>query len=91
MLIELVEVKKSLNGSYNVSKILLNPRHIVYIQEDFEMSQLLAEGKINLGFNKGVAFSKIKVNEKHRPLTITVVGSPEDIQSRLSKRQVLRG
>tara|TARA_Y100001963_G_C6409131_1_gene277611 strand:+ start:212 stop:487 length:276 start_codon:yes stop_codon:yes gene_type:complete len=91
MLVELVEVKRRFNGSYNVAKILLNPRHIIYIQEDTEMNQLLSEGKIDFGLDKSITFSKVKLNEFEHTQVITVIGSPNDIQSKLSKKQILRG
>ena len=91
MLVELVEVKRRINGSYSISKILLNPRHIVYIQEDNEMNQLLSEGKIDFGLDKSVTFSKVKINERDFSHSITVVGTPRSIQDKLSKKQILRG
>ena len=91
MLVELVEVKRRYSGAYSIAKILLNPMHIVYIQEDSEMNQLLSEGKVDFGLDPSITFSKVKINEQEFSRSITVVGSPEDIQSKLSKRTVLRG
>ena len=91
MLIELVSLKRNVNGSFGVAKILLNPNHIVFIAEDTEAKRLLAEGKLDIGLNRNAEFSKVRVNYNGDSSEITVFGSPTQIQSKISKKQILRG
>ena len=53
----------------------------------------LDEGKINLGLDKNVAFSKIRLNEGQYASEIVVVGDPGSIQTKLmaNKKVLLRG
>ena len=92
MLVELVEVKKKKDAKYTLQKIYLNPKHIVYITEDTRMPLLLEND--NLGLMDGVSFSKIKINHEQGGDNITVVGTPELIESKIFKnstRKILRG
>tara|TARA_R110000824_G_scaffold13363_2_gene58243 strand:+ start:202 stop:486 length:285 start_codon:yes stop_codon:yes gene_type:complete len=94
MLVELVQLKRHYNGSYNVAKILINPQHIVLIQEDEDMKQRLHEGKITSNLSDQAEFSRIMIKGLGIEKSITVIGSPEIIEAKIfakSKKQVLRG
>jgi hypothetical protein len=91
MLIELVSLKRNNNGSYGISKILLNPRHIVSITEDIEVGNLLSEGKIDIGIHRNAEFSRVRMNYNGDNSEITVFGTPDQVQSKISKKQILRG
>ena len=94
MLVELVQLKRHYNSSYNVAKILINPSHIVLIQEDDDMKRRLQEGKINGDLSDQAEFSRIMIKGLGIEKFITVIGSPEVIEAKIfarSKKQVLRG
>tara|TARA_Y100000310_G_C20373924_1_gene664840 strand:+ start:356 stop:631 length:276 start_codon:yes stop_codon:yes gene_type:complete len=91
MLVELVEVTTNDYGGCSISKILVNPRHIVTVREDTETQQLISEGKLSLGLVQSAVFSKLKLNERGGTTTLTVVGSPSEIQAKAWGKQVLRG
>ena len=92
MLVELVQVTRNQTG-YGLSKIYLNPRHIVFISEDAKMKTLMRESS-NLGLAPETTFSTIRINDGGLNREISVVGDPTMIESKIfrKKRQnVLRG
>ena len=94
MLVELVEIKRAINGSYTLNTIYLNPKHIIYISEDQIMSGMMKEGKVNIGLIEGATFSRIKINDKASSSEITVVGEPSLIENKIFKQRkntILRG
>ena len=93
MLVELVEIKRKINGSYSLNTIYLNPKHIIYISEDQKMASLMKEGKVNIGLVSGAIFSKIRINENNNTNEITVVGDPSIIEHKIlmkSRKQLLK-
>ena len=94
MLVKLVQIIKNSYSEYELSSIYLNPSHIVFISEDASMKRHLSEGRINLPLDKHAEFTAIRLNEDSRLSAITVVGSPELIESKISayiKKRLLRG
>jgi len=94
MLIELVEIKKTQDEKYKLSKIFLNPEHIIYLSEDTGMRSLCMEGRLSLPILQGASFTKIKLNQTKNIGEITVVGDPSSVESKIwknKKRQILRG
>ena len=92
MLVELVQVINNGTG-YSLSKIYLNPRHIVFISEDQRTQSLIRESN-NLGLAPETTFSKIRINDAGLSREISVVGDPTMIESKIfrKKRQnILRG
>ena len=92
MLVELVQVVSNGN-SYSLSKIYLNPRHIVFISEDRRTQSLIKESN-NLDLAPETTFSKIRINDAGLSREISVVGDPTMIESKIfrKKRQnILRG
>ena len=63
------------------------------MSEESHMRQELIEGKINLGLDKNITFTKIKINESAKFSEIIVVGTPEMIESKIntSTKKLLRG
>ena len=93
MLVNLVELKKA-SGRYFLSKIYLNPKHIVYISENNNIKKALNESKYDLGLVPETTFSTIRINDNGALSEINVVGDPEMIENKIfsKKRQnILRG
>ena len=62
--------------------------------ENSDLKGLLREGKIDLKLEKSLSFTKIKINENNHTMEINVVGSPENIESKMftsDKKRILRG
>jgi len=93
-MIKLVQIKKNSYGQYSLAQVYVNPSHIIFMTENSDLKGLLKEGKINLKLEKSLTFTKIKINENDHTVEINVVGSPENIESKMfnnSKRRILRG
>ena len=91
-MIRLVQIVKWPDG-YRLKDVFLNPKHIVYMSESHKEKSDLLEGKMQLGLDNQVAFTKIKINHNSELSEIVVVGAPENIQSKIhkSKKTLLRG
>ena len=92
MLVELIHIKETPSG-HRLSKIWVNPKHIVYISENLIMKSALKEGT-DLGLVSETTFSTVKLNESGLQTELCVVGDPESIESKIfsKKRQsILRG
>ena len=59
----------------------------------FKFENDLLNKKINLGLDKNITFTKIKINESSSFSEIIVVGTPEMIESKIntSTKKLLRG
>lgn len=91
MLIQLHEVT-SRGDSYGLSVVYVNPRHIISLRENARMRQSLLENKIKLGLNKYAEFTELTLSEGAETKSITVVGSPSEVQSKFFKvKQLLKG
>jgi hypothetical protein len=93
MLVEMVRIFFNRDGSYNVSTILINPKHIVYLAEDRKANKLMSEGRIGEGFHKDIMFTKVKLSDAGLISEMTVIGSPESLNSKIFKQRknLLRG
>ncbi len=76
--------------------IYLNPDYIVSVREeelltkDLQCEQM--SKKFPLGLNRSHVLSEVVYSEGNRPVKIIAIGSPEMIQSKISKKQgILRG
>ena len=85
MLIELIKIKEE-RGRHHLSKIYLNPRHIVFISEDSNMKNIVSESS-NLGLVPQTTFSKVRLNDNGIYSEISVVGTPEMIESKIFKKK----
>ena len=92
-MVKLTQIKKDSFNTYRIASIYVNPKHIVFMSEESQMRQELVEGKINLGLDKNITFTKIKINESANFSEIIVVGTPEMIESKIntSTKKLLRG
>ena len=93
-MIKLVQISKNADGRYSLSQVYVNPRHIIFMSENTNLKNLLSEGRIGLKLEKNLTFTKIKINENNDTTEISVVGSPESIETKIfkkSKRSILRG
>ena len=85
MLIELVQIKER-RGKHYLSKIYLNPRHIVFISEDSKMKSAINESS-DLGLVPQTTFSVIRLNDNGIYSEISVIGTPEMIESKIFKKK----
>ena len=92
-MVKLTQIKKDSFNMYRITSIYVNPKHIVFMSEESQMRQELVEGKIDLGLDKNITFTKIKINESANFSEIIVVGTPEMIESKIntSTKKLLRG
>ena len=92
-MVKLTQIKKDSFNMYRITSIYVNPKHIVFMSEESQMRQELVEGKIDLGLDKNITFTKIKINESANFSEIVVVGTPEMIESKIntSTKKLLRG
>ena len=93
MFVKLYKVIERWSGTeknYYLSEISLNTAHISYMTENVELTEILREGKMNLGLNENASFTKIKLTSSKE---ITVIGTPSLIESKIAKtsKKILRG
>ncbi len=89
MLVELIQVRKDLQGKYSLCPVFVNPAQIVYISENISMKRKLVEGQLGLGLNQNFTiFSDIRMNHSNYVSNITVVGDPGLIEQKIyTKKQ----
>ena len=94
MFIKLNKISERPDGQKYLVEVRLNTTHILSISENIQMSQDLTEGKILKGLSPLAKFSDISLMTIQGSETITVIGEPEIIESKIvlsNKRQLLRG
>ncbi len=102
MVIKLQEVYRSSTSTsrgsptdrmrWKVREIFVNPEHIVYARPSAEMSMRLTEGLIDGVSSDQRGFCILSLNRGNSGTDITVVGTLEEIENRISKeRQILYG
>jgi O-phosphoseryl-tRNA(Cys) synthetase len=92
MLVKLIEVKRGMRGgTAYLNEIYVNSNHIISVSDDSSANQNLVNEAKQLGLVEGVKFSKISIAEGNQTRTLTVVGTPSEIYSKVKKRQMLRG
>lgn len=93
MLVELIEIKYNYERKYTLSRIYVNPLHIVSLSEDSRTQRALSEGKMNLDLSQDAKFTKLVLNESRSINEMIVVGDPEQIHEKIyssKKRMLLR-
>ena len=92
MLVEFVKIARFSDDDWRLEKIYINPKHVVYISEARDYKTALMEGRMNLDLTRQAEFSRIEYRNESQH-HITVIGSPSEVQSRLSgaRRTILRG
>ena len=92
MLVKLIEVQGGIRGGpASLSEIYVNSSHIVSVTSDRLANETLINEAKNLGLIDGVKFSKVVLAEGSGSRTLTFVGTPSEVYSKIKKRQVLRG
>lgn len=84
-MLELVTITNN-NDSWQLSKIVINPEHISIITEAVSYNELLREGKIDLGLNSRISFSKLSMKGNSGFTDLIAIGSPEQILEKINKK-----
>ena len=92
-MIQLTEVAEvPSGGNYTVRSVYINPTQVVMVREDTRMNGLLAEGKLNLGFNASTRFSRVTIRGGTSNYDITVAGEPAMVFEKVNaSRTLLKG
>tara|TARA_R110000824_G_scaffold58132_5_gene157486 strand:+ start:676 stop:975 length:300 start_codon:yes stop_codon:yes gene_type:complete len=99
MLIKLIEVarRSAMTGGtpdYKMNEVFVNPENIVSIREDVQFNVLFKEGQLPWGdLNPHTTFSTLTMNSGGISNTVTVAGSPSQIQEKCfdANKQLLKG
>ena len=95
MLVEFVQIKKTVTGDYVLDNVYVNPQQIVFITENKGLRRELMEGKLKIGLNQNFTlFTDIRLNHPSFSTEITVVGDPAVVEAKIfkkSQKQLLRG
>jgi hypothetical protein len=94
--IKLTEVYTASYGhpqEYRLRSIYINPEHVICLREDDHLASLLREGRLVDGLDKRQIFTRISVSKTSYEQDITVVGSLDEIYSKLQiqRNQLLKG
>ena len=92
MFIKLQKVARNPRGEAYLSEVMVNVKHISFISENRQMRSDLVEGKILKGLSDMARFSDISLLSPNGQQTITVIGAPDLIESKISvsTKQLLR-
>jgi len=92
MLVELTKVEV-IKGSPSISRVYVNPQHVVSVVEDNLSYNNLKEGLIEAGVHEQFSVSKmILYSGGSETETVMIMGNPRLIKEKLDgKRQILRG
>ncbi len=93
MLVKFVSLEQSMNGEYTLNEIMINPKHIIYIQEEPTFKRKLREGKLPLGLVSEAQFTSITVTDTPYNKKIVVVGHANEIEAKIfqKSKRLLRG
>ena len=91
-MIELITISTT-GQTWYLNKTIVNPNHIVLVTDDPKHNKMLKEGKIDLGFDSGVSFSKIQMAAASGFNQLIAVGSPSSIMEKINKntKKLLKG
>ena len=88
MLVKLVEVYKDPNERVRLDEVFIAKEAVTSIRS--ESGGIINEA-IALGVSEHAGFSRVTLNEGGMARTITVVGSPSEVKTKLGIKRVLRG
>jgi hypothetical protein len=93
MLVKFISLDQSVNGTYCLKEIMINPKHIVLVQEEPSFQRRLEEGQLPHGLRPEVQFTSITISDSPYNKQIVVVGSANEVQSKIfqKSKQLLRG
>ena len=86
MFIKLKKIEQAVSGEYYLSEVVINTAHITFMTEDYFMKSNLMEGKINIGLNEAVEFTKIRLSSNRSVSEITVIGDINLIERKMIKK-----
>ena len=91
-MLELITISK-VGQNWYLNKAVVNPQHIATVTESIEHVNMLKEGKIELGLNDQVIFSKVRMAAISGFTELIVVGSPSSIMEKINRntKQLLKG
>ena len=91
-MIELITISNA-GGNWYLNKVIVNPNHISSVVESQEHTRLVKEGKMQLGFNDHVRFSKVSMAITSGFSEFIAVGSPVSILEKIGQntKQLLKG
>ena len=89
MLIKLIEVFKHSGERVHLDEIYVNAQAVVAIRPETNTS-MISEA-VQLGISESAAFSRITLNEGGIARTVTVVGSPQEVRTKLGIKNLLKG
>ena len=84
-MIQLVSIIKT-GETWYLNKIVVNPEHISLVQEAEQMNNLLREGKIDIGLNEHVRFSKVSMLNTSGFDNFIAVGTPAEILEKINRK-----
>ena len=92
MLVELTKVEL-VEGSPTISRVYINPQHVVSVTEDNLSYHKLKEGLLKAGVHEQFSVSKMVVYDgSSSSRVIMIMGDPRKIQEKLNtQKQILRG
>ena len=91
-MIELVSITKA-GETWFLNRVIVNPKHVSVVQDADRMNTLLREGKIDIGLNEYVQFSKVSMLKGSGFDSFIAVGSPTEILEKINKdgKRLLKG
>jgi hypothetical protein len=91
-MLELITISK-VGHSWYLNKAVVNPQHIAMVTESPEHINMLKEGKLELGLDNQVVFSKVSMAAISGFTELIVVGSPSSIMEKVNRntKQLLKG
>ena len=91
-LTEVVKLNYQPGKQYTLREIYVNPASITMITTETQVKSHLIEGLLPEGLDERTEFSRITINTGTHHPSLTVVGSPEVIESKIHRsRQLLKG
>jgi len=82
--------------TYTLREVYINPEHIVCMRADERMKRCLSENLLPNNLDQRQEFTKIYINRGQSGIDITVVGSPNIVQSKMfevakKNKEILKG
>ena len=95
-LIEVCEVSNasnSLQRSYTLREVYVNPKHVVSLREENSYKQKLMEGEMPKDLDLRQGFTRVTLDRGQTGLDIVVIGLPGIIEAKLEngKKDLLHG
>lgn len=89
MLIKLIEIHKQEGERVHLDEVYVNNQAVISIRS--EQNTSVINEAVQLGISPQASFSALTLNEGGMSRTITVVGSPSEIKTKLGIKNLLKG